>query len=132
MSEDKFWLCNNCGRRPTYFPNGKCVCNWCESNDVVSVSDPGPLMHVFGQSHYHSEVHIVLNRASLVDLKSAIEGLLYGDKQQTRTMFCNDGEGFELTLLIRETNWDERGVPYTSDYASEKREKAIWPWEEVE
>lgn len=126
----KIWVCKDCEMRPTYFPDAVPVCNHCGSENVEEISDPGPLLHLFGQSHWHDDAFIITNYEALQQLRLAIDEALARGRGK-RLVYCNDGEGYYIQVIIRELEWDQRAVPYTEPAADEKRDDALYPWQEI-
>ena len=93
------------------------------------------LLHVYGQRAHHDDVFIVGNRSALKKLKKAIEEVLSKKEggESIIAVSVNDGEGYDLHITMDNSNWEKerwnkRAVPYTADYAVEKKENAIYPW----
>ncbi|MFA5790758.1 MAG: hypothetical protein WC976_06875 [Caldisericia bacterium] len=93
------------------------------------------LLHIYGQSSHHDDAFIVGNRGALEKLKKAIEKALSGDEGTDNivSVSVNDGEGYDLHITMDNSDWgkgrwSKRAVPYTADYAVEKKEGAIYPW----
>lgn len=87
------------------------------------------LLHVFGPEAHHDEVFLAGNKEALVALRDAIDlALITG--VATALAYVNDGEGFEVYVLrASDKEMDNLAVPYSTDYAQEKREDATYPHE---
>ena len=91
------------------------------------------LLHIYGQCAFHDNVEIVGNREALEALRDTISEALYGIPHFMEPI-VNDGEGYRVYVRLAEGDWDSMvwqklAVPYMEDYASEKREGAIAPWQ---
>lgn len=84
-------------------------------------------LHVYGPSHHHDSAAIVGNETALRELRHAINAALAGIDSTVRA-FTNDGEGFGCLIFCTEA-MERVAVPYTTDYAVEKNEDALWPVE---
>lgn len=87
------------------------------------------MLHVFAQSQWHDEAFVAGDRKSLEDLRAAIDKALAAhDGHAKATSFTNDGEGFDVhVLLLDEKTMDRLALPYTDEIASEKKDTALWP-----
>lgn len=94
----------------------------------------GPAMaHIYGQNVWHDDVFIVANVRGLQALKRAIEDALamgHGEAE----LLPADGECYNVVIFkfdhkFGSPEWNRLAVPYTEEYAREKRDKAIRPWE---
>ncbi|WP_027719056.1 hypothetical protein [Desulfovirgula thermocuniculi] len=93
--------------------------------------DSIPLLHVYGQSAWHDDVFIVGNRQALKVLLEAVKEALDQGKGEVDGVFAADGEGYGI-VVIREDDpwpegWEKLALPYTEDYARDRREGIIWP-----
>jgi len=93
------------------------------------------LLHIYGQRAHHDDAFIVGNRNALIQVKKAIEKALSREEgaEGIIAVSVNDGEGYDLEIIMDNSDWikgrwSKRAVPYTADYAVEKREDAIYPW----
>lgn len=86
-------------------------------------------LHLFAQSQWHDEAYVAGDRKSLEDLRAAIDKALAAhDGRAKATSFTNDGEGFDVhILLLDEATLDRLALPYTDEIASEKKPTAVWP-----
>lgn len=86
-------------------------------------------LHVYAQSQWHDDAFVAGDRKSLEDLRSAIDrALAHGDGRAKATSFTNDGEGFDVhVLLLDDKTMDRLALPYTDEIASEKKDAALWP-----
>lgn len=85
-------------------------------------------LHVYGPRLYHDDAFLVGSRAALEQAKAAIEEALESGGA-TRILFANDGEGFHFGVICvdDENSLDSLAVPYTQDFAQEKRDEALHP-----
>jgi len=75
---------------------------------------------------WHCDQNIVGNKAGLVLIKEAIQTAIDNEKGIAE-VFTSDGEGHHIVVqCVTETKC--LAVPYTDEIASEKNEKAIFPW----
>ena len=130
IPRSKILVCKDCGMRPTYFPDATPICNHCDSENLEEIPDPGPLLHLFGQSQWHDDAFIITNYEALQQLRLAIDQALSRGRDK-RLVYCNDGEGYHIHIIIRELDWDQQAVPYTDPAADEKRDDALYPWQEM-
>jgi len=89
------------------------------------------LLHVYSQVAWHSDVHIIGNRAALESLYKAIEEALASGMAESKGM-ASDGEHFTTKVILEDSPWDGRvwsnlGMPYLADYAADNRSDSIWP-----
>lgn len=89
------------------------------------------ILHIFGQEAFHDDVYIVGNKSELIKLSNIILQAIWEEFGSDE--FCvNDGEGYSISVRrIEESINDKIAVPYSKDYAKEKRPKAIYPWQEI-
>jgi len=91
-----------------------------------------PLIHILPQESWHSHAAIVGNKEGLTLLRELIDAVVNGaDVVSSGKMsggvqvFCNDGEGYNITVLVRP---DMSDVPlgYTSYHAKDNRDYPEW------
>lgn len=96
-------------------------------------AEPVPLLHVYGQHHWHDEVIILGNKKALGALARALEKAIKSGRGETGDLYTADGEGYIVVVLRRDETWPEGwehlALPYTDDCARERRGDAVWPWE---
>jgi len=102
-------------------------------NGLIAYDDIPKLLHIYGQGAWHGDVYIVGNREALEELRDTIDEALC-DVPHSMEAFVNDGEGYELKVVLHEGGWDTKSwkrlaVPYFEKCAIEKREDTIVPWE---
>lgn len=98
-------------------------------------------LHIYGQKAHHDDVDIVGDLEALEELKNTIvkaiekhklsDGKLKIVEEKTHHLFCTDGEGYNIVITLVDGGspiWDRLAETYTIDYARERREDAIWPW----
>ncbi|WP_051276553.1 hypothetical protein [Desulfovirgula thermocuniculi] len=90
-----------------------------------------PLLHVYGQFAWHDEVFIIGNRQALKALLEAVKKALNQGKGEADGVFVADGEGYSVVVIRKDDPWPEGwerlALPYTEDYARDRREGIIWP-----
>lgn len=69
----------------------------------------GPVIHIFAQYREHDEARIVGNRAGLLALQDAVTKAL-SEKVATVDTMAGDGEGYELTVQLRNGAGMSRGM----------------------
>lgn len=90
------------------------------------------LLHVYGPDAFHDDVFIVGTPDALRALAKTVDrAIRYQEAELPECMFVNDGEGFQVRVLRVD---DEKtalalAVPYTADYAQDKRDDCLWPEE---
>jgi hypothetical protein len=84
----------------------------------------GNYMHVYGQTMWHDEVHIVADTKSLLALKKAIEDALETGSGAALT-FCGDGEGYNILIAKKEDGYDNLATTYTEEIARERNPDAV-------
>jgi hypothetical protein len=92
------------------------------------------LVHVYGQTAFHDDVHIVGNYEGILKLYCALTEAIQTDQSRV-DVFASDGEGYTIKVkLDRRLNMHDGkyAVPYTAEYARETREDAIFPWTKEE
>ncbi len=92
------------------------------------------LLHIYGQESFHDAAMIVGNREALIELANAIDKALDGHGNGTSEAFVSDGEGYGVRVVLYDKPWDEwhkLPMPYTEDYAKERRprKELLWPHE---
>lgn len=86
------------------------------------------IVHIYGQEYWHSSAHVIGNRAGMAALREAIDQALATQDAQTATVSVNDGEGYFLNVHVTDENEAmELAIPYTDEFAKEKKAKARWP-----
>lgn len=87
-----------------------------------------PVAHIYAQEAFHDEAFIVGNRDYLHALRDAITAALKGGFGKAEG-FVSDGEGFDTMVVLHDhplgEKWSQLQVPYTIDYARERRQ----PWD---
>ena len=97
------------------------------------MTDEPPILHLYSPYAWHTEAYIVGTRSGLAALHAALGRLLAGQgtERPDTTLFINDGEGFELQILLEsEAGMDGYAVPYTADYAradDDTEDNQRWP-----
>lgn len=89
------------------------------------------IVHVYGQESFHDDVWIVADREGMERLYSSMGEIINGSGglQQSFETCVNDGEGYSIHVKFDNTiNMGKYSVPYSADYACEKRKDAIYPW----
>lgn len=91
------------------------------------------LLHIYGQGAWHEDVFIVGNRDSLIALRNQIDATLNNNSIR-QDYWVGDGEGYGVTIKLLEGDWNTEewrrlAVPYYEDYAMEKSDTALSPWE---
>lgn len=87
------------------------------------------ILHIFGQEAFHDDVYIVGNKSELEKLRNIIDKAISDDYDSEDGFYVNDGEGYSIAVhKIDESEVDKIAVPYSADYAKEKRTDAIYPW----
>ncbi|MBT9132882.1 MAG: hypothetical protein DDT33_01412 [Firmicutes bacterium] len=91
------------------------------------------LVHIYGQEAFHDEAYIVGNTEGLISVLRAIEGALKKGASEA-LVYANDGEGYQIRVILNDSPWDSPSwsylaAPYSREFACEKREDAIWPWD---
>jgi len=91
------------------------------------------LLHIYGPEQQHDEVHIVGNIKGLNLLRDAIASAIKDGSAKQDKVFVNDGEGFSLHVIRNNDDWlgdfwTRLAAPYTSEYAIDNRDNAVWPW----
>lgn len=89
------------------------------------------VLHIYGQGSFHDELAVMGNEAALQALAETIKKALTNGIA-TMDAFVSDGEGYTVRIKCLRGDWDtyewqNLAVPYTADYASEKRPGAIYP-----
>jgi hypothetical protein len=91
------------------------------------------LIHIYGQSAWHDDAVILGNREGLIALAKAIQEALETNEAKAEfEAMVSDGEGYSIKIILNDSPWESEfwekaAVPYTADYAKERREDAIWP-----
>lgn len=83
-----------------------------------------PLLHIYGQEAHHDDVEIVGNMEALSMLVNAIVDAIIKNNGETQNVFVSDGEGYSVRVMLHNKKWDDwhkLPMPYTTDYAAEKR-----------
>lgn len=87
-----------------------------------------PILHIYGQEAFHDDVYIAGNREGMDLLCNAILRSMNGALSGAEVSVC-DGEWYTITVRVYSNEDAEKlAVPYTEDFAKERREAAIWPW----
>ncbi|MGI9951951.1 hypothetical protein V3F56_06250 [Moorellaceae bacterium AZ2] len=93
---------------------------------------PVPLLHVYGQHHWHDEAVILGNKKALEALARAVEKAIKSGRGEAEP-YTADGEGYTVVVLRKDEPWPEGwervALPYTDDCARDRRENIIWPWD---
>ena len=102
------------------------------------MTDEPPILHLYSPYAWHTEAYIVGTRSGLAVLHAALGRLLAGEGPELpdTTLFVNDGEGFDLQILLEtEAGMESYAVPYTADYAraeDDTEENPHWPKRDAE
>jgi hypothetical protein len=89
------------------------------------------VLHIYGQAFEHEPVLIIGTTESLVELRDALDRAIESDTAQTKHLFANDGEGFDVIIRAHpEALCDSRklAVPYTDGISQERRKCVSWPY----
>lgn len=88
------------------------------------------LLHIYAQDSWHQPVTIVGNREALEQLVEHLQ-LLLNDGQQGQSFeaFVNDGEGYDVRLLMIEhpDTWERIATPYTDEMCQGTNEGKVYP-----
>lgn len=98
------------------------------------------LLHIHAQPAQHDEAYIVGNRAGLLALRDAInQALLTGEATTPSSLdghevMTADGEGYTVTVTCDNSAWNSPTwqaafLPYTRDWAQDRRDHAVRPWD---
>jgi hypothetical protein len=102
-----------------------------QRGQATLTEDAPPYLHLHGQSYWHDPVFIVGTEKALRALRDRIDAVLEGDYQEPVTMFCSDGEGYEVHVLQFGENAFEGNLlymPYTDPIAQDEGEfSPSWP-----
>jgi len=91
-----------------------------------------PCIHILAQDAYHDPAMIIGNKYGLIQLRNMIDDLINsydfvvkGNASGSIQVFCNDGEGYFLTVALRS---DISDVPlgYTWDVAKDNKPYPDW------
>jgi len=86
-------------------------------------------LHVYAQGSFHESAYIAGTPEALKALRDAID-LALAKGRGICTSFVNDGEGFDAVVVrVDSETAFKLAVPYGDDYALEKNDKALWPWQ---
>lgn len=88
-----------------------------------------PIIHLYPNQSFHEPAYIVGNEEGLRALRAIIDVALVKRKASSE-VFCNDGEGYDLHVIIAKDT-GILAVPYTEEFAKERRENVKWPWEKI-
>ncbi len=94
-----------------------------------------PIIHLWSGQIFHDDGYIIANKEGLEYLRDYINDVLeHGTHERNDDVFTSDGEGYTLHIQKVDDGKDEAGIvylaaPYTDDYAIERREYAIYPWD---
>ena len=85
--------------------------------------DKYPVLHIYGQHSYHMEAIIMGSEKGLIALRDAINEAIFPGKESSEVeVYVNDGEGYTVYIkMINDAGIDELPVPYTADFAQDKR-----------
>lgn len=93
------------------------------------------LLHIYGQSVWHDPAFIVGNVSALKALRDAIDqaikNLKEGKKVSNADFCTNDGEWYNIYVIVDEENLERRALPYTDEVARENDPDARWPWQDI-
>ena len=75
--------------------------------------------HVYAQPSQHAEVLIEGDREALLKIRDAIDKALHsGQDTDSDHLFTSDGEGYHVTVKIRNLRYlEQQTLPYTASYA---------------
>ena len=91
-----------------------------------------PIIHILPQDAYHDPAAIIGNKKGLTQLRDLLSAILAGAEVVTTgyctggiQVFCNDGEGYNITAAVRP---DMSDVPcgYTYDMAKDNTPFPEW------
>ncbi len=92
------------------------------------------IIHLWSNNAFHDEAYIVCNKKGLRQLRDELNRMLEQEVAhgEIETM-CNDGEGYDLHVIVAEgpDGWMpvETALPYIDeDFGAEKRANAVYPW----
>lgn len=91
------------------------------------------ILHLYGQTKWHSPAAISGSRLGLERLRSAIDDAL-NDRNGVASVMTDDGEGYALVVMREGPDtmgeWTaeelDRGLPYSDDIASCPPEASFW------
>jgi hypothetical protein len=94
------------------------------------------VVHLWAGEIFHEEGYIVGNKEGLEALRRAIDYAIVNsdcDMCDSKTFHIStcDGEGYDIHVVVTK-NTDEIALPYTHEYATERRDNALYPWQMVE
>lgn len=84
-----------------------------------------PHMHVLPARDSHGEVVIVGDRQALAKLAHTINRAIVGGEAATGTLYCRDGEGFQVVVVEASPKQIEEEAPL--HYAAEMAFPDPWP-----
>ncbi len=87
------------------------------------------LLHVYGQSYWHTPALVIGQKTALLKLRDAIDKALQ-DGHGRCDVFANDGEGYTVHVLLEDSDWlnnpwTEMELPYTDPVANQG-DKSPW------
>ena len=91
-----------------------------------------PVLHVYSQPGFHSDVIMVGNDRGLRALYEALGELLKkGNSVEISEVFVTDGEGYDVIVVKenKEENLTNLVAPYTEEYAMDNRFNAVSPFD---
>lgn len=91
-----------------------------------------PVLHVYSQPGFHSDVIMVGNDKGLRALYETLGNLLKQENSvELSEVFVNDGEGYDIIIVKenKEENLTNLVTPYTEDYAMDSRINAVSPFD---
>jgi hypothetical protein len=101
--------------------------------EVNPIDNEMPVIHLWSPESFHEEQFIVGNESGLTILFNSLSEVLEKRKSGVikDKLFTNDGEGYDLHIIITE-DVDPLAIPYTESYAAEHRENAIYPYQMID
>ena len=89
------------------------------------------ILQIYAQTGPHDRAFICGTKEALINLRDSLNVLIERDLSCVSCdTFTSDGEGYTVRVIkLKENNFDELGLPYTSDIFSEQQPKTKkHPW----
>jgi len=88
-----------------------------------------PFLHLHAQAQWYGDAYVVGTRKGLEELRAAIDAALTSPNHSaTVSQFANDGEGYQLeVLLVAYDQIMDMACPYTDEIAIDHRAGVKWP-----
>lgn len=79
------------------------------------------ILNIYAQYAHHTEAIVIGNEQGLIALWAALNEILFTGKEKAKTdVFCSDGEGYTI-IAEKKSDCNNLLVPYTAEYAKERR-----------